>query len=93
MAYSCTKKIVLLSAETTSLLLSATKQIHQRSSANKSHKKVLYSHANSQQLNSCLQYMQLYMIAFLLYKTSKFLKVHKSKSFNYISPLELIIQI
>ena len=29
-AYSCTKKIVLLSAETTSLLLSATKQIHQR---------------------------------------------------------------
>jgi len=29
-AYSWTKKIVLLSAETTSLLLSATKQIHQR---------------------------------------------------------------
>ena len=36
------------------------------SSANTSQKKVLYSHANSQQLNSCLQYMQLYKIAFLL---------------------------
>ena len=63
------------------------------SSANKSQKKVQYSHANSQQLNSCLQYMQLYKIAFLLYKTSKFLEVHKSKSFNYISASELIIQI
>jgi len=33
--------------------------------------------------------MELYKIA-LLYKTSKFLKVRKSKSFNYISPLELM---
>jgi len=41
-------------------------------------------------LNSGLQYIQLHKIAFLLYKTSKFLQVHKSKSFNYISPLELI---
>jgi len=62
------------------------------SSANKSQKKVLYSHANSQQQTSCLQHAQLYKITFLLYKTSKFCKVHKSRSFNYTSPLELIIQ-